>query len=357
MGIGGSERVCVNLSNEWASLGHEVNIVTLNLDNDIYTDKLDCKVRVHTLGVSRLRYAAFPMLSFINRHNPDFFLVFGNEMAVIINKLRKLRLVNIPIIVRVLNNVNISLAKEDNISPVVEKYLQKSQGQLRQMNYVVAQCESMGRQLLAKGIVDEKQMSVIYNPVSNDLIDKVNSIKAYSRSVKNILFVGRIDPQKNPKDLIEAFELVHTSEAESILHIAGNGVLESQIRELVDSKGLHESVIFHGICNDMEKLYSIADVVVLSSDYEGMPNCLIEAIGCGIPVVSYDCPIGPSEIVVEGVNGYLSPLGEVPTLAGNIIKALQRQWDKEAIKATCDKFRVDKIAERYIDIFNKFANE
>ena len=108
MGIGGAERVCVNLANEFAAKGHEVHIVVLNLDNDVNTHLLDSRVRVHPLGVSRLRYAAPTMLRYVKKYRPPFLFVFGNEMAVILNKMRKLHLLNTPLVVRVLNNVNIS---------------------------------------------------------------------------------------------------------------------------------------------------------------------------------------------------------------------------------------------------------
>ena len=81
MGIGGAERVCVNLANEFAEMGNEVHIVVLNLDNDVNTHLLDSRVQVHPLGVSRLRYAAPAMLRYVKKYRPPFLFVFGNEMA------------------------------------------------------------------------------------------------------------------------------------------------------------------------------------------------------------------------------------------------------------------------------------
>lgn len=360
MGIGGAERVCVNLANEWADNGHEVHIAVLNLDNDIYTKDLHKGVMVHPLGVSRLRYAAPPMYMYIQRFRPRFMLVFGNEMAIIMNKLKRARMINTPIIVRVLNNVNISLAKEDKVSPAVEKYLKKAQKQIKNMDHVIAQCEGMGKQLLSGGLVDQSKMTVIYNPVSNELIDKVSKLREESGKPdgrKEIAFIGRIDPQKNPADLIEAFARVHEKYPEAVLRMVGSGNLDAQIKELVENKSLADSVIFDGIRDDMEQVYATADVVALSSDYEGMPNCLIEAIGCGIPVVSYDCPLGPSEIVYNDVNGYLVELHDVDALAARLIDALEKDWDVEQIKKTCNKFRVEKAAKKYEEIFRQFGGK
>lgn len=362
MGIGGAERVCVNLANEWAGRGHEVHIVVLNLDNDINTQNLAKDVQVHELGVSRLRYAAIPMLRYIKKYKPHHMLIFGNEMAVILSKLRKLGLVKTPLVVRVLNNVNIQLSKEDNVSKTVENYLNKAQVELSNMEHIVAQCEGMGRQLTEKGLVDPDKMTVIYNPVSEDLISKTNRVRtelsdgmtdsSLDRSIE-ILFNGRIDPQKNPAELISAFEMVHKARPDVRLRMVGSGNLESMVKDMVSSKGLTDYVTFDGIRTDMEQVYARASLVVLSSDYEGMPNCLIEAIGCGIPVVSYDCPLGPSEIIVDGVNGYLVKQGDTKTLAAKMIESLDRDWDRDAITATCDKFRVSLAATKYEEIFDR----
>lgn len=363
MGVGGSERVCVNLANEFAK-NNEVHIVVLNLANDINTHLLDKSIQVHELGVSRLRYAALPMLRYIKKNKLKFIFVFGNEMAIIINKLKKLKLTNVKVIVRVLNNVNISLAKEDNVSPVVENYLNNAQKQMADMEKVIAQCNAMGKMIVDKGLVSEDKLKVIYNPVSSQLIEKVEAIRndtekeessdkklLYTRT--RLTFIGRVDPQKQPDQLIKAFAMIHKEQPAIRLRIVGDGALMEQTKELASSLGVAEYVSFDGIRKDMENVYADTDVIILSSQYEGMPNSLIEAIGCGIPVVSYDCPIGPSEIVEDGVNGFLVKQDDVSELAEKTLLALKQDWDRDIIKATCKKFDAKYIANEYINIFNE----
>lgn len=351
MGIGGAERVCVNLANEWALRDHKVDIVVLNLENDINTQHLDSRVKVHELGVSRLRYSFVPMLRFIKKNKPKFMFVFGNEMAVIINKLRKLKLVDTKVVVRVLNNVNISLAKEDNVSPVVEKYLNNAQKQLKDMDFVISQCADMKKMIVKKGLVEEDHIRVVYNPVSKALIDKVGELSPERNGKKYVTFVGRVDPQKQPDQLIKAFDRIHKALPDTVLRIVGDGNLMSQTKELVLGLGLQDCVLFDGIRKDMENVYALSDVIILSSQYEGMPNVLIESIGCGIPVVSYDCPIGPAEIVEDGVNGFLVEQDNTDMLADKTVLALTQSWDKDIIKATCRKFDVKCIADSYEEIF------
>lgn len=356
MGIGGAERVCVNLANEFVEKGHEVHIVVLNLENDVNTHLLDEKVQVHSLGVSRLRYSFVAMLKYVKKYRPPFLFVFGNEMAVILNKLKKVRLINTPLIVRVLNNVNISLSKEDNVSKVVENYLQKAQKQLADMEHVIAQCDAMKEQLLERKLVREEQISRIYNPVSRELIERVNKVripfnKREKERVKEITFIGRIDPQKNLSHLLRAFAIVHEKVPNTQLRLVGDGHLTEQMKLLTEQLGITGVVIFHGISSNMEEIYAKSDVVALSSEYEGMPNCLIEAIGCGIPIVSYDCPIGPREIVVEGVNGYLVENNNIELLAEQLFIALNKEWQEIEIQKTANKFSVTYIAQEYERLF------
>lgn len=353
MGVGGAERVCVNLANEFAK-NNKVHIIVLNLENDVNTQLLDERVEVHELGVSRLRYAAIPMLKYIRKNRPKFIFVFGNEMAVVLNKLNKLKLTKVPIVVRVLNNVNISLDKEENISPIVEKYLKSAQKQMKNMSYVIAQCEEMRKMIVEKRLVDKSKIRVIYNPVSNILIDKVDKLKESninSFSEKYVTFVGRVDPQKQPEHLIKAFALVIKEKPELKLRIVGDGILMGQIKELVNKMEISDSVIFDGIRKDMENVYANASVVVLTSRYEGMPNSLIEAIGCGIPVVSYDCPIGPSEIIQEGINGYLVEQDNIQQFADKIIDVIENGLEVKKIKESCHKFDVTYICKKYYEIF------
>lgn len=359
MGVGGAERVCVNLANEFVSQGQEVHVIVLNLDNDINTHLLDSHVHVHSLRVSRLRYSVLPMLKYIRHHHPDFLFIFGNEMAVILNKMKKFHLISTPLVVRVLNNVDITLSKEDHISPIVEGYLKKEQRQLHEAAHVIAQCNAMKDMLLLHGLVEKENLTTIYNPVSKDLIQKTLAIRCPlkerdSNRIKEIVFIGRIDPQKNLSHLLLAFAKVHRKMQKTRLRLIGDGNVTDIMQKLAIQLEIEDVVTFEGVRKDMEQVYATADVVALSSEYEGMPNCLIEAIGCGIPIVSYDCPLGPKEIVVNEENGYLVTYNKVEELAERLEEALLCDWNEDNIRQTAQKFNVTTIVEQYLEIFKRF---
>ncbi len=358
MGIGGAERVCVNLANEFTCQGHEVHIVVLNLKDDINTHLLHPSIKVHSLGVSRLRYSMIGMYRYIKKYKPKFLFVFGNEMTVILNKMKKLHLISVPLVVRVLNNVNISLSKEDRISPIVENYLKKQQKELGNAEHVIAQCKGMEEMLLERNLVKENRVTTVYNPVSSSLIEQTTKIripfeKRDPYRIKEIVFIGRIDPQKNLSHLLQAFTILHTKYPNTKLRLIGDGNVTEQMKELAKSLCIEDSVTLEGVIKDMERVYATADVIALSSEYEGMPNCLIEAIGCGIPVVSYDCPLGPKEIIIENENGYLIPYYEIDKLADGLEKAINKIWDENTIQMTAEKFQVATIVKQYISIFER----
>lgn len=350
MGVGGAERVCVCLANEFDELGHEVHMVVLNLDNDVNTQLLNEGISVHELGVSRIRYSPLPMLKFIKKEKPDSMLVFGNEMGIILNKMRALHLFKLRVVLRVLNNVNISFEKDDKVPKVIEQYLKSQQKQLANMEAVVAQCSAMKEMLLDRKLVRESQVHAIYNPVSNKIVNATMMTNRSHQESFRFTFIGRIDPQKNVKDLLEVFNKVVEKRPEAKLHIIGDGLLMDKMKNLKDELKLGDSVIFEGLRKDMEHVYADSDAVVLTSNYEGMPNCLIEAIACGIPVISYDCPIGPREIIVDGVNGFLVPFLDKEIMAKKMIEAMDIKWDKDEIRKTASKFDVKHIAPQYIEL-------
>lgn len=355
MGVGGAERVMVTLANALAEKGREVHVIVLNLENDVNTHLLNPACRIHSLGVSRMRYAPLAMYRFLKKEKPESILVFGDSMAYMLNAMRKLRLLKIKIVLRLLNNVNVTYKKEDHVPKTVEHYLKNQQKNLKDMETVICQCQAMKQMLLDRNLLPENKTEVIYNPVNKELVRQ--SLEKRSQRPENtkkqIVFAGRLDPQKNPEHLIRAFAMVHGRNPDTQLRLVGDGVLRGAMEQLTEELQLTDCVSFEGIRKDMENLYGFADVAVLTSDYEGMPNFLIEAVSCGIPVAAYDCPIGPAEIVVEGINGYLVPLHDMEGLAAKIEQAMTQSFDEAAIRKTAEKFSASLAAEQVLALLEK----
>lgn len=128
----------------------------------------------------------------------------------------------------------------------------------------------------------------------------------YNPNYDVITSIGRLEEQKNQKLILDAFSLIHKKYPEKELHFYGDGSLRKQLEQRAFSLGLASFVFFHGIANNIPEVLSKSGYFVLSSNYEGMPNCLMEAMAVGVPSISTNCPCGgPNYLIKDGKNGFL----------------------------------------------------
>lgn len=201
----------------------------------------------------------------------------------------------------------------------------------------------------------QSKSCVIPNPLRKNLPecfteDKIlkNEIteEARKKREKKIAAVGRLEQQKNHLLLLQAFAGFHEHYPEYELHIFGQGCLEDFLKNKAEIMGIRDKVVFEGFCSDvLEKIRSYS-MYVLSSDYEGISNSLMEAMALGLPCISTDCPIGGSAMCIQnGVNGLLVPVGEK--------EALQRAMEKVA----ADQKAASEMGKKASEIREIFAEE
>ena len=194
----------------------------------------------------------------------------------------------------------------------------------------------------------QKKSIVIHNPVYSS-----------ARSICDvpdgrIVAVGRLSPQKNHKFLIKAFSCIAPLFPSCRLEIYGEGPLKNELVAFVRSLNLDGRVLFPGTFKDVQDRIWSASLFVLSSNYEGMPNTLLEAMTLGLPCISTDCPCGgPREIIDNGVNGVLVPVGDICTMAEAMKRILSNSefvysLRHEAVKI-CDTHNEDKIFQMWYD--------
>lgn len=159
----------------------------------------------------------------------------------------------------------------------------------------------------------QKRGVVIHNPVKSDLPIKSNI------ESKKIVAVGRLNPQKNYPMLLKAFSLVHKEYPEYILQIYGQGEQKQCLESLIKQLKLDKNVVLCGYCEEVHNEIKDAEIFVMSSDCEGMPNSLMEAMAMGLSVICTDCPAGgPAELIEDGINGILTPVGDSNVMARKI---------------------------------------
>ncbi|MFS8204794.1 glycosyltransferase family 4 protein [Streptomyces sp. CWNU-52B] len=176
---------------------------------------------------------------------------------------------------------------------------------------------------------------------------------------KVVVAAGRLVPGKRFDLLIEAFSAVASKEPDWRLRIYGGGPQRDHLQDLVDGLGLSGHIRLMGPRTPMEAEFAKAALVVSASDAESFGMTLVEAMRCGVPVISTDCPLGPAEIITEGVDGRLVPVGDSRALAEAMLDLitdgpLRRTMGRAAL-ASSRRYDAEPILDRYEALFAELA--
>lgn len=347
---GGAEGVCVNIANALAQDNWQVDLVVLNLKNAAYKERVSSKVNLVNLNVSNARYSFKPIKKYIKENKVEKVLVFNYELAVMLVLIRKLSFVKFKIIARNIIMLSKSMVYNNNlwnkfiVFPFINKFYFK-------VDHIVNQCKAMEKDLLSIYPQLKGKTSVIYNPVNKLIEDKAKEIDFEIIEKKDyLLCVGRLEEQKAFHYAIEAFAKISGEFPKLRLKIVGQGSLEEKLKELAKKFGVEDKVDFEGFQKDIIPYYLGAKATLLTSLYEGFPNVLIESISLGTPIVAFDCPSGPSEIVVDGENGYLVKYQNIDDLVEKINLTLKKEWDSSLIDSS-KKYQLKEILKQWMNKF------
>ena len=251
------------------------------------------------------------------------------------------------------NQLSVSCVHELNISP---RYLQA----VMRLTYpaasgLIAVSEGVKQDMCRLGGFIESKVRVIYNPaaigVSSQLEYKNIRQKLWGIGFDyHILSAGTLKVQKDHATLINAFALLPTL-LNAKLTILGEGSLRPELEALIQQLGLQGRVAMPGFVVDPYPWYRTADLFVLCSRWEGFGNVIVEALECGVPVVSTDCPSGPAEILENGRFGQLVPVQDPVALAASMVKGLADPVDRAMLMRRAQDFSVSSIADQYLAYF------
>ena len=223
---------------------------------------------------------------------------------------------------------------------------------LKRVDGVICQSQGMAKDLMYHFHLSEMKIRVIHNPVADrfSLIARENA--RHSSNINDsgyFLFVGKLEPQKRPDLLLEVYKsyLDVTTNPFRLL-IIGAGSMKSQLNEMVEELLLKTYVDICDSCNALEYRYSRAVATLLVSKYEGFPNVLVESIACGTPVVAFDCPSGPREIVIDGVNGFLIQQDSVEKFVSAMQKISELSFPADGVAASVKSLNVDSLGREYL---------
>jgi glycosyltransferase involved in cell wall biosynthesis len=200
-----------------------------------------------------------------------------------------------------------------------------------------------------------ERMHVIYNPVPTAhlrIMSKCDIDHPWftSGGAPVILGVGRLVPEKDFSTLIQAISLIKTIRPVRLV-ILGEGKERPKLENLIERLDLLEEVTLLGFTKNPYAYMSRASVLALTSLWEGLGLVLIEAMACGTPVVSTDCPGGPPEILNHGQYGALVPIRDSEKLASAILNMIESPTPSELLRRRADDFSLEKIARHYLTLF------
>jgi glycosyltransferase involved in cell wall biosynthesis len=345
---GGAERVSVTLCNHWAKRGWDVTLATFDDGTDPPFFPLAPGVRHLTLGLQRRstgivhsvinNLRRVPRLrSLVAEERPECILSFIDGTNVLV--LLAARGTGIPVVV------------SERVDPS-QHSIPLPWRILRHMTYPSARAIAVQtRSIEARFPASWRgRIVVIPNPVPEVPPNSEEAPRA-AAARRSIVGLGRLERQKGFDLLIRAFASIATTRPEWDLTILGDGRERGALAAEISRLGLSGRIALPGREPDALGALRRADLFVLSSRYEGFPNALCEAMACGLPVIAFDCPSGPADIVRDGVDGLLVPAENVTALAAAMSALTGDAERRRALgahaPAVAARFSVERIAAQW----------
>ncbi len=345
LGCGGAERVISTMANYWAAKGREVTLITFYpMENDFY--RLDPAVRRVALG--------------LHGPPPNLLATARNVLADLFRLRRAVRRARPDAVISFIDNTNtrallatrglgVNVVVSERVDPARHK-IRRRWERLRRVSYpwadaIVAQTGNAAEWL--RGISGDAPVAVIPNPLASldrETADGPGTARIdVSRST--VLAMGRLEPQKGFDMLITAFARAGAAHPGWRLVILGEGGERDALTALADRLGIAGRVSLPGAVKTPMPVLSRGGMFVLSSRFEGFPNALMEAMACGLPAVSFDCPSGPAGIIRDGVDGLLVPPEDVEALAAAMGRLMGDEDERK------------RLASRAVEVKERFGQE
>lgn len=320
---------------------------------------VDSRIAIHSLKASRIRGSILPLRRYFAERKPA--VVWVGLWPLTSAAILAWQLAGRPGTLFTTDHTNLSISciQELNLSPLYLQALLRSTYPLA--TGLMAVSEGVKQDLCRLGSFADERVTVIYNPVVRGPVNLPPVDSAVRQQLwgpgfsHHVLAVGSFKTQKNFPLLLRAFaQLPHSLNAK--LTILGEGLLRPELEALIQKLGVEEDrVAMPGFALDPSCWYRSADLFVLSSSWEGFGNVILEALECGVPVVSTDCPSGPAEILANGRYGRLVPVGDATALASAMQASLLESHDHEALRRRAQDFAVPKIADQYLAYFRSLG--
>jgi glycosyltransferase involved in cell wall biosynthesis len=343
------ERVSITLAREFTALGLRVSFVVCRREGALL-EEAGSVGDIIDLKSPRLRTTPIAFSRYLQSAKPDAALAFSWPLTSACVAGKFLARAKTRLVVSDRNNLaqayrGRSLVTGAAMPLSMGLTYPRADGRIGISNGVADEMAQLAR-------MDRAKFDVVYNPIPKP--DPVKDLSAAEaawgpRKGKRILTVGSFKPQKNHALLIRAFARLPADQGHTLM-LLGEGGLRNEMSALANELDVSSRIRMPGFFRDPNPFYATSDLFVLSSDYEGFGNVVVEALGWGVPVVSTDCVSGPSEILGGGKYGLLTPVGDEQALASAIAKSLGMEHDKSALIARAAEFSPQAAAEKYLKL-------
>jgi len=351
---GGAQRVALNLAQGLLTNNCQVDLILVQAEGQLL-DSIPSGVNVVNLDASRTLTSIPRLALHLSRIQYDTvvsFMNYVNICAVVASRMA-------------CKSPELVLTEHNTVSRIFQRMSPGQRAIRRRLirllypcaDHIIAVSRGVARDL--KEYIGLNSVQSIPNPVSID--DTTSTIGSQSvphawfqDSEVVILGAGRLTEQKEFSTLIRALSYIRDKGRTCRLIIIGEGEAREDLESLIHNLGLEGAVSLPGFVKNPYDFMRAADVFVLSSRWEGFGNVLVEAMACGTPVVSTDCPNGPAEILEEGKWGRLVPVADDKALAQAIIQTLDDPpvSTQELVQRAKD-FSPEKIANQYLAVMLK----
>lgn len=350
---GGIEQVTTNLIRSFIDRGLKVDLV-LNFPGLLFLWQTPPELRVIDLKAQPI-YKRLPnLVRYLRQEQPKVLLSanhYANEVALLAKRISGVS-------TKVVVTEQTTLSREaKNTSPLRFRHWAPLAAKLiyPSADSIITVSQGVTEDLVNITGLPKSRFQIIYNPVVTP-----EQLKKAKEPVDHpwfapgelpvVIGAGRLEKQKNFANLITAFAKARKVRPARLV-IFGDGSLRSQLQELIHELGLDNDVEMPGFVENIDAYLSKSAVFVLSSDWEGLPTILIQALAVGTPVVSTDCPSGPSEILDNGKYGEIVRVNDSEALAEKILNVLSGK-SKPVDSAWLSQFTLENVCSKYLDLLN-----
>lgn len=351
---GGVERMRLILSAAFIARGMRVTIV-LNDRKGELMNMVPPGVQVVSLGASRTLTALPRLVAYLRRERPAILMSSLGHNNIVALWAKRLAMVDTAVIIcqhNALSNESSEMHRwQYRVLPLLYRLF------CRWADAILAVSNGVADNMAQVSRLPRDRIGVIYNPVLFPGFEAKANETVFHRwlddpSVRLFVGIGRLVHQKDFELLIHAFSLLDTA-LNARLIILGEGPLHEELQILANRLGVADRVELLGFKHNPLPYLRGATAMVVSSRYEGFGNVLVEGLACGTPVISTDCPYGPSEILADGKFGPLVPVGDPIGLRDAMAGILRHRLPAETLQTRARDFSVANIVDQYLTMFNK----